>query len=953
MLAQKILRLSPVLLIALLAATCRASEPTSHPAPAPRVVAPRAWEHERSDVPVDARIRFGALDNGLRWAWAANPEPKERVYLRLHVDVGSLAEEEHERGMAHFLEHMAFNGSRNFPAGTLIEWFQRHGMSFGADTNAHTSFSETVYKLDLPNSDPATIREGLAVLRDFADGLLLAEEEIEREKGVIDGEERERDSASWRMQLRELDVLFDGTRVAERLPIGKGDIRARFSAESVRAFYEKWYRPDAMTLAVVGDLGTLDPAPLFAEAFADMATPASPLPHEPELGQPKSFEHVLSLHEPEVPSVTLSLQKLVPYEHEPFTRAEWVEDLPLAYARSMLNLRFSELAKQESTPFLGAGVGSAASLKVFEGELLSIACAPEKWQLAFPAAEQELRKALEFGFRQAELDEVRADALRGLDEAVEREKTAHSNALLSELLSAAEEPFVPTDAATARAILKPAIEALTIESCQAAFRAAWAAGGLTLTSAGNLDLGDDAEEELRAAYRASAAVPVEAEAEEAALAFAYASDPALSGAIAARTHVDDLDFTTVRFENGVVLNVKKTDFKEKQLLVSARLGEGELTLEPERNVLSFVAGQVLGDAGLAAHSADDLRRLTAGKVVGVTFGIGEEAFQLVGTTTREDLLFQLELLCAHLEAPGWRTDGLVQFRRGLALMYEGLAHQHQGPALREFLPAVFSNDPRQSFPTQEAAAAVEMDDVRTWLAPHLAEAALEVTLVGDLDLEQAIALAARTLGRLPARRAWVSFDERRNIPAPKPGLRQTHTIETEVPKSLVLIAFPVPDGLETHARRCLTQLGNVVNDRLRIEVREKLGAAYSPGAGTQLSNVYPGVGLLMIQAMADPDKVEALVEACLGVARSLAQIGVTDEEVTRLRAPMLKQLRDSKRQNGFWVSALAETGRKPWILDDLRTTDSFHETYTAADLTPFAQEYLKPERASILVVNPQ
>jgi zinc protease len=369
--------------------------------------------------------------------------------------------------------------------------------------------------------------------------------------------------------------------------------------------------------------------------------------------------------------------------------------------------------------------------------------------------------------------------------------------------------------------------------------------------------------------------------------------------------------------------------------------------------VNFVAGQVFGGAGLAAHSEDDLRRMTAGKLVGVNFNVGEDAFQFGGGTTREDLLFELELLCAYLEAPGWRPDGLVQFRRGLPLMFEGLAHQHQGPLLREFMPALFEGDPRQAFPTQEAATAVEMDDVRAWLAPVFAQAALEVTLVGDLDLEETIAFAARTLGRLPARRDWVPFDERRNVPAPKPGLRQTHAIETEVPKSMVLIAFPVPDGLETRARRCTALLGNIVNDRLRIEVREKLGAAYSPGAGTQLSTVYPGVGLLLIQAMADPDKVETLVEACLGVARSLSESGVTDEEVTRLREPLLKQRRDAKRQNGFWLSALSDSARKPANLDDLRDADAFYETYTAADLTPFAREHLKPERASVVVVNPE
>ena len=244
----------------------------SAPAPAPRTAEPRAWSHETSDIPVDPRIKFGHFDNGLRWAWASNAEPKERCYLRLHVDVGSLTEEEHERGMAHFLEHMAFNGSKNFAAGTLIEWFQEHGMSFGADLNAHTAFSETVYKLDLPQNDAETIREGLTVLRDFADGMILAAEEVEAEKGVIDGEQRERDSAGFRVMEKELDIVFVGTRVGERLPIGLKEVRDKFSAESVRAFYERWYRPENMTLVAVGDFDVTNPPLVLSKRLTDRET---------------------------------------------------------------------------------------------------------------------------------------------------------------------------------------------------------------------------------------------------------------------------------------------------------------------------------------------------------------------------------------------------------------------------------------------------------------------------------------------------------------------------------------------------------------------------------------------------------------------------------------------------------------------------------------------------------
>jgi len=189
------------------------------------------WPHESSDLQVDQRIHYGSLPNGMRFAWADNPEPNDRVYLRLHVNAGSFGETDTELGMAHFLEHMAFNGSENFEPGTLIEWFQEHGMSFGADTNAHTIFSETVYKLDMPDRDEATLRDGLKVMRDFAGGLDLLEAEVQAEKGVIDGEQRERDSAGFRAFVQVLNRQFAGTRYAVRMPIGTKEVRDEFTAE--------------------------------------------------------------------------------------------------------------------------------------------------------------------------------------------------------------------------------------------------------------------------------------------------------------------------------------------------------------------------------------------------------------------------------------------------------------------------------------------------------------------------------------------------------------------------------------------------------------------------------------------------------------------------------------------------------------------------------------------------
>lgn len=947
------------LLLAALTLACRSdggetvSAAPATPAPAAGPVEARAWPHETSDIPVDPRVHFAALDNGLRVAWASNPEPEQRCYVRLHVDVGSLAETDAERGMAHFLEHMAFNGSEEFPAGTLIEWFQAHGMSFGADTNAHTSFSETVYKLDLPEADAETLREGLAVLRDFAGGLLLEADEVEAEKGVIDGEERERDSPGMRMFERELELAFAGTRLPERLPIGTREARSAFDAELVRGFYERWYRPDAMTLVIVGDLEGLDPMPLVVEAFADLRAPATPLPAEPEIGEPASYERSYAVAEDEVPTVNLTLQRLTPWEEEPLTRAEWLADLPLVYARSIVNLRFSELAKKEEAPFLGAGLSSAEAFEVFDGESLGISADPERWQEALAFCERELRRALQDGFAASELDEVRANALRSLDEAVEREPKAHSGSLLNAILQAAEEDYVPTDARTRREILRPAIEALTAEQCHAALVEAWGRGEPSVTATGNLELGEDAAEVLLAAYAESREVPVESSAVVEAAAFAYASDPTERGLVVERRHVDDLDFEQVVFENGVRLNVKATDFAEQQILLALRFGEGRLTHGKDDYVLEWVGNQVIGGAGLAAHSIDDLRRLTAGRQVGLRMSIGADAFAIDGATTPEDLLFELELARATLAHPGWRADGLVPFKRQIPLFFQQLPHRVQGPLFRAFMPALYDGDPRFGLPAEDEILAVDMQALRAWIEPQLADSAIEVSLIGDLDVEAAIDAVARTLGTLPPRADWREHPEQLVVPAPASGVHQVHAIDTEDEKSLVLVVFPVPDGIDADRRRRFALLDAVLADRIRVHVREELGAAYSPGTALSMSPVYPGVGSWTLEGQAEPAQAETLREALLETALKLAEEGVGAEELERVRAPILNQRRDAKRTNGYWISVLDESQRDPGHLDSVRSGDRVFEETTADELSALAQEFLVRERASTLIVNPE
>jgi zinc protease len=803
------------------------------------------------------------------------------------------------------------------------------------------------------------VADGLKVMRDVADGLTIPDVEVQAEKGVVDGEERERDRPEVRAGLAALAKVFAGTLVPTRIPIGKKAVRDAFDAKAVRAFYEKWYRPENYTLLLVGDLAGRDPTKQIQAAFGDLKQPASPAPGDPELGTPTLDAKAFFVFDHELPNVTLEVQRLVAHEERPDTKATRLADVARDHAHAMIDLRLEKLVKKADAPFLAAQAGRGGGFDLLEGEALSVTCEPKKWREALLAVETELRRALAHGFDQSELDEVRKNELRELDEAVSSEKTRPSASYVHELLSAAHDRLVPTDAATDRSLYKPALEALTCEACQKALAKEWSLGTLMVSATGGLDLAKEAkpgeapEQQLLDAWAAGEKVEVAESHDAVAQKWGYAADPALAGKVATRKHVDEFDFEDVLFENGVRLLVKKTDFTAREIQVRAFVGEGALTLDPKQNVLREFATRTLFPAcGLGKHSIDDLRKLTAGRQIGAQFLVNDDVFTIAGATTKDDLELECELTCAALTDPGWREEGAVPYRRAIPQVYERMVHDPRWPVDSVFLPSLFGHDPRVAPPGKEALLAVTLDQEKAWLQPAMANAPIDVVLVGDVDVDAAVTGVANTFGALPKRRAREEWKERRVYPTMKGGVHESYTVESERPAAIALVDYATTDGFDSPTRRALLFLARVVSDRLRLEIREKRGMSYSPNANTMASRVYPGYGELRLFAGCKPEDADAMVDAMVGVGEALAKDGVTDEEVGRLRPAFLAELRDQLRRNDFWANSLGELHAGRPALEDIRTLVPFYEKLTAAPLTELAKKYLKRDLASTAVVRP-
>ncbi len=921
----------------------------------PLLVRAAEFPYEGSDLPVDPIVKWGRLDNGLRYALMPNHEPKGRASLRLTVAAGSLHEADAQRGLAHFLEHMAFNGSTHFAPGTLVEYFQRLGMSFGGDTNAFTSFDRTVYLLELPDTKPETFEKALTLFSDYAGGLLLQPDEIDKERGIILSEKRARDSIEFRQFVGEFDFLLPETRFVQRIPIGLEDVIKQASRDRFVDFYNTWYRPELITVTVVGDFDPAAVEPQLRKTLSAVAA-RGPVRPEPNLGRVAATggAAVRFLPEPEAPAVHIAIETVSPYAYEADTAANRLKYLPRSLALSILNRRFAILAKKEGAPFLSGSISASEQYDFFRNASVELTCKPEQWPAALGVAEQELRRALQFGFEPAELKEAVAQMRNELEQAVRTASTRRSEGLANEIADTFIEKNVFTTPATELALYGPVLDKITAADCLAALRETWN-DKLTrrLWVTGNLKLDGDAEKQILAAHEASRAVAVTAPDKIEEAAFAYA-DFGPAGEVAKKQTVDDLGTTLVEFKNGVRLNLKPTDFEAGRIRLNIRVGGGRLTLPADKPGLDFLASNLLLRGGLGQHSADDLQRILAGHTVGSTFAVGNDAFNFGGATNRADLALQLELLCAYLTDPGYRPEALRQVQRNLGPLYTQIAHVVEGPLQTEVPRLLASGDLRFGLPPQETVAARTDTEVKAWLAPEFARGPIEIALVGDFDPDAALAAVAKTFGALPARAAKPDYDAQRVAKFPAAPVEKQFAVPTEIPKGIVELFWPGNDNRDVHLARRLNLLMNVFADRLRVKIREQMGETYSPDAGASLSDTFRGYGFLAASATVAPDKARAIADAIKTVAVDLHDHGVTDEELDRAKQPALTAVKQSQRTNPYWLTAvLAAAQEYPERLDWSRTRYKDLESITTPELTSLASQYLDPARVCEFISVPE
>ena len=943
--------LSPLVLLIATAAPVfardTAAPTTATTATNPQTEAGKAWNFAASDVPVDPNIVFGVLPNGMKYALLANSTPKDSVVLRMRFDVGSFAEAEDQRGLAHFLEHMAFNGSTNVPEGEMIKLLERKGLAFGADTNASTGFDETIYQLDLPNASDDLINTGLMLMRETGGELAIDPTAVDRERGIILSERRARDTYQLRNLIDQLDFQMQGMKVASRLPVGTEEVIKTAPAARLRDLYDRYYRPERATLVMVGDF---DPAAVEAKIkarFGDWKGRGA-AGANPDIGT-IDYHRAAAADDFIDPAIqdSVTLAAFKPWVDEADTKAKRARTLAEDVGEAIVNRRLAKLALNEDSPILGGYFSEAAGWKVFDQVTVGAVAKEGAWQEALALIEQEQRRAIEHGFTQAEVAEQLATRRTALRNAVAGVTTRRSDALADTLIAAAKGDFVFARPETSQALFEATAPSLSAAAVTAAFRKrmeGFSAPLARVSAKKPIDGGTDA---ILAALRSSAQVAVAAPTEAANAAFAY-DNFGTPGRIVSDDRIEDLGIRRVRFANNVMLNIKKTDFQKDRVMLSLRVDGGNLlATRDDPTKVSLAGSLMLG--GLEAHSLDELRSILAGKTVSPSFGNATDAFGGSALTSPEDFGLQAKLMAAFLTHPGYRPDGLALIRRVLPQQYAANDATPAAVIGRDAGGILANDDPRSQTPPLAKLMTLDWAQLKPVVADSFAKGAIEIGVVGDIDEQAAIDAIAASFGALPERRAAFNLRPEarvREFAADRSERTLIHKGPAE--QAELRVYWPARDDSNLGEAMRLNLLARVMQLKLTEELREKLGESYSPGAAASLSDEFPGYGHLFAASNVDHKDLATTRAAIFAIAKELRDAPVDADLLDRARKPLVEAMTKSRRENAYWLNYVAEATSQTDRLDRSRKGIGEVEAATPAELQLLAKRYLVDDKALVI-----
>lgn len=789
----------------------------------------------------------------------------------------------------------------------------------------------------------------------FADcaggGLLLLPEQIEKERAVVLRERSERDTVERRRWIAESTFVLGPAVFASHDERGTLEALTHVQRSDLLDFYDAWYRPERIVVVAVGDFDATAVEQQISANFSGLRARAAARP-EPGSGPIMPTQDLRVLYQPDVEArtTTITISTIVRFARETDTLTKRREQVLRALAFSLFEFRMRALAEAPGAVFQEAGMGSSANFRAYRETAAGVTCQPAQWAAALALLEQERRRSLAYGFQPAEMAGIVAGMKESYETAAKSAATRWCWDIADDIVESIVADRVFLSPEQERDITVRTLDGATPELCRAALQRAWAPGPQYVKVMGNTRIDGAAAASIAQAYRVAVAAPLPTPAINVKSTFAY-TEFGPPGKVTRRTHVDDLDLTLVEFANGVRLNLKSRDADPNRIWLRLRVGTGRLTEPRDQPGLGRVAALSFLAGGFGRHPVQDLFAIIAGRNIGTRFRVGSDALVFDATTSRNDLLDELRFQTAYLTDPGFRAEGVQQARERLNLEYDELAHSLGGPLEFEVESLLAGGDRRFGHPPRDIVLGHTPAQIRAWLAPQLAQGPIEVALVGDFDLEAAIAAVAQTLGALPARAPRPALVPERQVIPPSPFIKE-YRVEVAAPNAWVILFWPTADASDIRRARRLDLLADIFADRLRVKLREQLGATYTPDASNTSDDTFT-FGYLTAVITVDPAKARHVESIVRALADELQNGGISEDELARAKLPQLARLRDRRRTNGYWLDQLvAQAQEKPQLLDAWRTCLDDIESVTKPEVDALARLYLPARRASRVIVLP-
>lgn len=895
----------------------------------------------KDPIPVAPEIVTGKLANGLTYYIRKNGRPEKKVELRLVVKAGSILESDEQQGLAHFTEHMAFNGSKHFKKNELVSFLQSIGVEFGADLNAYTGFDETVYILPIPTTNPANLEKGFLALEDWASTVTFDHKEIDKERGIVLEESRLGKGASDRMNKVIFPKLFEGSRYANRLPIGKEEILQKFKPELIKQFYRDWYRPDLMAVIAVGDIDPEQGKAMIEKHFGALKNPVNEKKRDYAAVPSRKQSEGLVVTDKEATNNILQIY----YSYQPATPELLVEDYRQSIVKvlcnSMLSQRLQEQTQQANPPFLYGG--SSLSGFVYGYEVFSSLAVIGKAGVepAINALLQECMRAKKFGFTEAELDRSKKSIMRSLERGYnERDKTESESYADEFIRNFTEQEPIP-GISTEFEYMKSFSQTITLAEVNAFAAKVIPANEprlVILSGPEKSDITLPTGEQLLDMTVKAGQMEVKAY-EEKALASSLMVAPPAPGKLISEKRNNDLDFTELTFGNHVRVILKVTDFKNDQVVMNATRYGGQSVFPTSEMYNAAYSTSIVSQMGVGEFTPTDLKKVLAGKTISVAPRMTMYSEGISGQSGTNDLEALMQMIHLYFTSP--RKDEAL-FSSFVSRQQDYFANVMSNPeavfqdSIQRVLYGPHARAPR--IPTPGDFAKLNLDESLKIFKSRFGNAnGFTFCFVGSFDLAKAKELATTYLASLPAAEPIAGFKDIGLRPAKGVIKKEVHKGTEQ--KSTIRLIFTGEAPYSSEANLRLQALLEVLNIKMTEVLREDLSGVYGAGVSGQLSKNPYNQYQINFSIPCGPENVDKLIAATLGEIKKLKDKGPTSVDLNKVKETWVNQYREDLKDNGYWLSKIMQSLEGGTNPSEILTGEKRIEAITIQELKDSAIKY--------------